>query len=88
MMTTFKTKILTTQDCHSVTLTVSLVYKIKTEYVYKDFIKEKDMFNFSNYSVKPKYYDDSNKLVVDKLKDKTAGVAMKKLAEPKQRFIC
>ena len=88
MMTTFKTKILTTQDCHPVTLTVSLVYKIKTEDVYKDFIKEKDMFNFSNYSAKPKYYDDSNKLVVDKLKDKTAGVAMKKLAEPKQRFIC
>ena len=46
------------------------------------------MFNFSNYSVKRKYYDDSNKLVVDKLKVKTPGVALKKLAEPKQRFIC
>ena len=33
------------------------------------------MFDFSNYSAKPKYYDNSNKLVVDKTKDETACVA-------------
>ena len=32
--------------------------------------------DFSNYSPKSKYYDDSNKLVVGKMKDKTAGVAI------------
>ena len=32
------------------------------------------MFNFSNYSAMSKYYNDSNKLVVGKMKDKTAGI--------------
>ena len=34
------------------------------------------MFNFCNYSTKSKYYDNSNKLVVGKMKDETTGVAM------------
>ena len=33
-------------------------------------------FDFSNYSVKSKYYNNSNKLVTDKTKDETAGVAI------------
>ena len=35
------------------------------------------MFDFSNYSSKSKYYDNSSKLVVGKTKNKTAGVAIK-----------
>ena len=35
------------------------------------------MFHFSNYSAKSKYYDDSNKIVVGKMKDETGGVAIK-----------
>ena len=35
------------------------------------------MFDFSNYSAKSKYYDESNKLVVGKIKEDTAGVAIK-----------
>ena len=35
------------------------------------------MFDFSNYSAESKYYDDTNKLVVGKVKDKTCGVAIK-----------
>ena len=34
------------------------------------------MFEFSNYSTKSKYCDNSNKLMVAKMKDKTAGVAI------------
>lgn len=34
------------------------------------------MFHFSNYSVKSKYYDGSNKLVVGKMKYGTCGVAI------------
>ena len=34
------------------------------------------MFDFSNYSTKSKYYDDSNKLVIGKMKDETGGVAI------------
>ena len=44
----------------------SLLYEIKTEDAYEDFSTDKEMFDFSNYSTKSKYYDDSNKLVIGK----------------------
>ena len=47
---------LTDTDC--------LMYEIKTEDVYEDLSNDKDMFGFSNYSTKSKFYDNSNKLVV------------------------
>ena len=56
--------------------TDSLMYEIKTEDVYKDFSNDKEMFDFSNYSTKSKYYDNSNKLVVGKVKDETADVVI------------
>ena len=49
----------TTQDYYSLTQ----IYKIKTEDVYEDFSKDKEMFDFRYES---KYYNDSNKLVVGK----------------------
>ena len=52
------------------------MYEIETENVYKDFRSDKEMFNFSNYSTKLKYYDNSNKLEAGKMKDETAGVAI------------
>ena len=61
-------------DCKSIlsfTDTDSLMYEIKTEYVYEDFSSDKEMFDFSNYSTKSKGYDDSNKLVIEKMKDET-----------------
>ena len=48
--------------------TDSLIYKINSKDVYEDFIKDKEMFDFSIYSAEPNYYDDSNKLVVGKIK--------------------
>ena len=39
------------------------------------------MLGFSNYSIKPKYHDDSNKLVVDKMKDEIAGLLLKNLSD-------
>ena len=33
-----------------------------------------EMFGFSNYSSKSRFYDDSNKLVIDKIKDGTGRV--------------
>ena len=60
------------------TLLYRLTHKIKTVDVYEDFSKDKEMFDFSNYSTKSKYYDDSNKLVFSKIKDKQlVGVATK-----------
>ena len=35
------------------------------------------MSDFSNYLTKSKYYDNSNKLVIGKMKDETDGVAIK-----------
>ena len=55
--------------------TDSLVFEIETENVYENFSKNKEMFEFSNYFAKSKYYDDSNKLVVLKIKDEMGGVA-------------
>ena len=53
--------------------TDSLMYEIKAKDVYED--KDKEMFDFSNYSVLSKY-NDSNKLVFGKVKDETRGVAV------------
>ena len=55
--------------------TDSLMYE--TEDVYEDFSNDKEMFDFSNYSIKSEYQDNSNKLVVGKMKDEKAAVANK-----------
>ena len=54
--------------------TASLMYAIKTEDVYEDFRSDKEMFDFSNYSTKSQYYNDSNKLVIGKMENETRGV--------------
>ena len=59
------------------TATYSLVYKIKTKDVYEDVSKDKEMFDFSNYSPKSKYFTDSSKLVAGKMKDELSGVTIK-----------
>ena len=59
--------------------TGSLMYQIKTEDVYENFSKDKEMFDFSNYSAKSKYYDNSNKLVVGEMRDEAGGVAIEEL---------
>ena len=41
------------------------------------------MFDFSNYSTKSKYCDNSNKLVIGKMKDETAGIAIEEFVELK-----
>ena len=46
------------------------------------------MFDFNNHWPKSKYYDNSNKLVVGKTKDKTAGgVTIKEFVALKQKII-
>ena len=56
--------------------TDSLRYELKTDDVYEDFSSNKEMFDFSNYSTKSKYHEDSNKIVIGKMKDETAGVVI------------
>ena len=56
--------------------TDSLMYEIKTVDVHEDFSSNKEMFDFSNYLTKSKYYDNSNKLVIGKMKDETRGAVI------------
>ena len=44
------------------------------------------MFEFRNYSAKSKYYDNSNKLVVGKMKDETAGIAIEEFVGLKPKM--
>ena len=53
--------------------TDSLTYEIKSENVYEDFFKWKDLFDFSNYSKDSKFFD-TNKKVICKMKDEYGGV--------------
>ena len=52
----------------------------------EDLNKDKEMFYFSNYSTKSKYYDDSKELVVGKMKDNTASDAVEKFAGLKPKM--
>ena len=47
----------------------NLMYEIKSVDVFEDSSSSKEMFDFSNYSTKTKHYDDSNKLVIRKMKE-------------------
>ena len=44
------------------------------------------MFGFSNCSTRSKYYDNSNKLVVGKMKDETTGVAIEEFVGLKPKM--
>ena len=54
--------------------TDSLVYEIKSEDVYEEFFKHKDLFDFSNYPKDSKLFDPTNKNVIEKMKDEFGGV--------------
>ena len=45
------------------------------------------MLDFSNYSAKSKYYDDSNRLVVCKIKGKASGVSTEEFVGLKSKCI-
>ena len=66
--------------------TDSLMYEITTEGVYEDFSSNKEMFDFSNYSTKSKYYDNSNKLVIGKMKDESGDVAIEEFVGLKPKM--
>ena len=53
--------------------TDSLTYEIKSENIYKEFYKCKDLFDFRNYSKDSTFYDDTNKKVIGKMKDEYGG---------------
>ena len=54
--------------------TDSLTYEIEAKDVFKDFWKNKDKFDNSDYSEGSPYFDKTNKKVIGKFKDEAAGV--------------
>ena len=66
--------------------TDSLMSEIKTKDFHEDFSSDKEMFVFRNYLTKSKHYDDSNKLVIGKMKYETGGVAVEEFAGLKQKM--
>ena len=52
----------------------SLTYEIKSENIYEDFFNWKDLFDFSIYSEDSKFFDNTNKKVIGKMKDEYGGV--------------
>ena len=83
-MITLKINTATTQNYYLPTGT--LMYEIKTEDIYKDFSSDKEIFDFSNYLIKAKYYNDWNKLVIGKMKDETTGVAIEEFFRLKPKM--
>ena len=65
--------------------TDSIMYEINTEDAYEDFSSNKKMFDISNYSSKSKYYDNSNKLVIGKMKNKTGVVVIEEFVALKPK---
>ena len=56
------------------TYTDSFPYEIKLENAYEEFCKWKNLFDFSNYSKDSKFFDETNKKVIGKMKDEFGGV--------------
>ena len=56
------------------TVTGSLPYEIKSKNAYEKFYKWKDLFDFSDYSKDSKFFNETNKKVISKMKDEFAGV--------------
>ena len=63
-----------------------LVYDIGTNNVYDDFSNNKEMFDFSNYFVKSKYYNDSKVLVFSKMKAKMDSIAIEEFVGLKPKM--
>ena len=55
--------------------TESLTYEIKSEDIYEKNFKHKHLFDFSNYPEDSKFFDPTNKKVIDKMKDVLEGKA-------------
>ena len=72
-MITLKVNMTTNQNYYTQTLTVKCI-KLKLKMSTKILATIKKIFYVNNYATKSKYYDNSNKLVIDKVKDDTGGI--------------
>ena len=66
--------------------TDSLTYETKSENVYEEFFKWKNLFDFSNYSKDSEFFDSTNKKVVGKMKNEFGGVIIDELIGLKSKM--
>ena len=57
--------------------TDSLFYEIKTDDVYEDLLKDKELFDNSDYPKYSAFVFDENKKEIGKMKDEAAGMVIK-----------
>ena len=71
----------------SFTDAASLVYEIRgVDDVYEKFYKDKDLFDFSDYSKESQFYDNSKKKVIGKMKDEMSGKVISKFVGLKSKM--
>ena len=75
-------------DCRLLFIdTDSLVYEIKSnEDIYEKISEDIDLFDFSDYSKDSKFFDDTNKKVIGKMKDEMAGKVITEFVELKSKM--
>ena len=66
--------------------TDSLIYEIKSENVYEEFFKWRDLVDFSNHSKDSKFFDETNKKVIGKMKDEFGGVIVNEFVGLKSKI--
>ena len=63
-----------------------VTYEIKSEDVYEELFKHKHLFNFSNYPGDSKFFDQTNKKVIDKMKDESEEQIINEFVELKSNM--
>ena len=58
--------------------TDSLTYEKKSENVYEEFLKWKDLFDFSNFWKDSKFSNETNKKIIRKMKDEFGEVIVER----------
>ena len=66
--------------------TYSLAYKIKSEDVYENVFQHKHLFDFSNYPKDSKFFDETYKKVIGKMKDAFGGVIVNEFVGLKSKI--
>ena len=66
--------------------TESLAYETKSENVYEEFFRWKDLFDFSNYPKDSKFFNETNKKIIGKMKDELGEAIEEELVGLKSKM--
>ena len=64
----------------------SLTYEIKSKYVYEEFFKWKDLFDFFYYSKDSRLSNEINSKVIGKMKDEFGGIIVSEFVALKSKM--